>query len=222
MNEYLSCTTSPTQVSKVSLTRNSTNPLYACNIPNFDLTLMGISPIDYNVTLMFYFDILGLGPHCIWTWWFVWYIKPVTYVLCMILCVGREPWSTCLMRCFVLSKELWRKWVFEYLCWAGSSGAHECLSCVEREALELMSVSVVLSEKLWNTWDMKTFVLRRKLWSTWKYKLEVLGISLGAFQVDVEHKLWNIRSLAIVTLGVSYKYILALVLSEELWNCTKV
>ena len=25
-----------------------------CNIPNFDLTLMGISPIDYDVTLIFY------------------------------------------------------------------------------------------------------------------------------------------------------------------------
>ena len=25
-----------------------------CNIPNFDLTVMGISPIDYDVTLMFY------------------------------------------------------------------------------------------------------------------------------------------------------------------------
>ena len=54
-----------------------------------------------------------------------------------------------------------------------------------------------------------------------KIQLEVLGIILGAFQVDVEHKLWNIISLAIVYLGVSYKYILALVLSEELWNCTK-
>ena len=74
----------------------------------------------------------------------------------------------------------------------------------------------VLSEKLWNTWNMKTFVLSRMLWSTWKDKLEVLDIIHGAFQVDVEHKLWNIRSLAIVSLGVSYKYILALVLSEEL------
>ena len=36
-----------------------------CNILNFDLTLMGIRPIDYDVTLMFYFDILGLGPHFI-------------------------------------------------------------------------------------------------------------------------------------------------------------
>ena len=36
-----------------------------CNIPNFYLTPMGISPIDYDVTLMFYFDILGLEPHCI-------------------------------------------------------------------------------------------------------------------------------------------------------------
>ena len=36
-----------------------------------------------------------------------------------------------------------------------------------------------------------------------------------------EHTLSNIRSLAIVSLGVSYKYILAILLSKELWNCTK-
>ena len=35
--------------------------------------------------------------------------------------------------------------------------------------------------------------------------LEVLGISPGAFHVNVEHKLWSIRSLAIVSLGVLYK-----------------
>ena len=49
----------------------------------------------------------------------------------------------------------------------------------------------------------------------------MLGISLGDFHVDVEHKLWNMGSLAIISLGVSYKYILALSLSEELWNYTK-
>ena len=52
------------------------------------------------------------------------------------------------------------------------------------------------------------FVLSVKLWNTWKYKLEVLDITPGAFHVDVEHKFWNIGSLAIVSLGVSYKYIL--------------
>ena len=177
---------------------------------------MDISHIDYDFTLMFYFGILGLEPHCIWTWWFVWYIgrKIITYVLCMILCVGCGPWSTWLMRCFVLSGELWSTWVFKWLCWERISGAHECLCCVEGEDLENMSVYVVLIKKLWNTWVMKTFVLSRKLWSTWKYKLEVLGISPGSFQVDFEHKLWNIGSLVIVSLGVSYKYILALVLSE--------
>ena len=61
--------------------------------------------------------------------------------------------------------------------------------CVERETLE----------------HMKTY-------------LEVLGISSRDFHVDVEHKLWSIRSLAIVSLGVLYKYILELVLSEELWS----
>ena len=61
-----------------------------------------------------------------------------------------------------------------------------------------------------------------KLWNTWKDNLEVLGTSLGAFHVDVEHKLCIIGSLAIASLGVLYKYILALVLSEELWNCTEL
>ena len=45
--------------------------------------------------------------------------------------------------------------------------------------------------------------------------MELLGIIPGAFQIDVEHKLWNIGSLAIVSLGVLYKYILALMLSER-------
>ena len=40
------------------------NP-HSCNIPNFDLILMGITPIDYDFTLMFYSYILSLGPHCI-------------------------------------------------------------------------------------------------------------------------------------------------------------
>ena len=125
-----------------------------------------MSPIDYDVTLMFYFDILGRRKHCIWTRWFVWYTghKPIAYDLYiyMYACVGRGPWSTWLMRCFLLSEELW---------------------------------------------------------NTWKYNLEVLGISPRAYHV-VQNKIWNIGSLAIVFLGVSYKYILALELSEELWNCT--
>ena len=73
--------------------------------------------------------------------------------------------------------------------------------CVDREYLEHMSIIFLLSMNIWNTW---------------KDNLEVLGISPDASHVDVEHKLWNIESLAIVSLGVSYKYILALVLSEEL------
>ena len=49
----------------------------------------------------------------------------------------------------------------------------------------------------------------------------MLAISPRSFQVDVEPKIWNIGSLAIVSVGVSYKYILALVLSKELYNDTK-
>ena len=73
---------------------------------------------------------------------------------------------------------------------------------VEQEALEHMS--------------FQTFVLSMKLWNTWKYNLEVLDLSRRAFHVDVENKLLNIKSLAIVSLGVSYKYIIALALREEL------
>ena len=79
--------------------------------------------------------------------------------------------------------------------------------CVEQEALEHMS--------------FETFVLSVKLLNTWKDNFEVLGISPRAFHVDVQHKFWNIESLAIISLGVSYKYILALMLREEIWNCTK-
>ena len=97
----------------------------------FDLTLMSMSPIGYDVTLMLYFNILGQRPHCIWTWWFVWYIgrKPIAYdiYIYMIACVGRGPWSTWLMRCFVLSEKLWSMWVYDFLCWARICGTHEYL-----------------------------------------------------------------------------------------------
>ena len=111
------------------------------------------------------------------------------------------------MRCFVLSEELWSKWVFKCLYWARRSGAHECLC--------LCWVRSSGTHELW-----------KHLCSAWSYeahekiKLEVLEINPKAFQVDVEHKLWNIRSLAIVSLCVSYKYMLELVLSEENWICT--
>ena len=67
--------------------------------------------------------------------------------------------------------------------------------CVEQEALEHMSYQNLCVEN-------EALI-----------KLEVLGINPRAFHVDVEHKLSNIRSLAIVSLGVSYKYTLELVLS---------
>ena len=79
--------------------------------------------------------------------------------------------------------------------------------CVEIEALEHMSY--------------ENLCVEHEALKHMKNKLKMLGIIPGAFQVDVEHKLWKIVYLAIVSLGVSYKYILALVLSEELWNCTK-
>ena len=48
----------------------------------------------------------------------------------------------------------------------------------------------------------------------------VLSISSRAFHVDVGHKLSSIGSLAIVSLGVSYKYILAFSVERELWHFT--
>ena len=93
--------------------------------------------------------------------------------------------------------------------------------CVEREALEHMSTYICVEREALEHMSLETFVFSMKLWNTRKDNLKVLGISPRDFHVDVEHKLWNVGSLAIVSLGVSYKYILALVLSEELWNCTK-
>ena len=87
---------------------------------------------------------------------------------------------------------------------------------VEWDHLEHMSIYIHVEWEDIEHISYQTFVLSPKLWNTKNIKLEVLGISPGAFQVDVEHKLWNIGSLAIVSLGVSYKYILALVLSEKL------
>ena len=55
-----------------------------------------------------------------------------------------------------------------------------------------------------------------------KIYLEMLGISSGALHVDFEHKLWSIGSLAIVSLGVLYKYIIALVLIELILNYTEL
>ena len=92
---------------------------------------------------------------------------------------------------------------------------------IERGALEHMSTYICDEQEAPEHMSLETFVLIMKLWNTWKYNLEVLDISSRAFHVDVERKLLNIRSLAIVSLGVSYKYILALVLSKELWNLTK-
>ena len=105
---------------------------------------------------------------------------------------------------------------------ARSYGAQGYLMfCVEREDLEHMSIYICVEWESLEHMSYETFVLSMKLWNAWKYNLEVLGISPGALHVDVEHNLWNIGSLAIVSLGVSYKYILELELSEELWNNTK-
>ena len=48
----------------------------------------------------------------------------------------------------------------------------------------------------------------------------MLGISSGEFHVGVEHKIWSIGSLDIVSLGVLYKYILEFSGEKKLLNCT--
>ena len=60
--------------------------------------------------------------------------------------------------------------------------------CVDQEALEHMSSYICVEYK----------ALKQM-----KILLKMLGISSGAFHVDVEHKLWSIGSLAIISLGVS-------------------
>ena len=75
------------------------------------------------------------------------------------------------------------------------------MMCVEQEDLEHLSTYLCVEKE-----DMEHM----------KRKLEVLGISPGAFHVVVANNIWSFGSLAIVSLGVSYKYILVLVLSEEI------
>ena len=81
--------------------------------------------------------ILGRRPHCIWTWWFVLYIgnKPIIEDIYMcVFVLGMDPEA--------------HDW-WDVFCWAMSYGAHEYLNvCVEREAMEHMSVYVVLRKKL--------------------------------------------------------------------------
>ena len=137
---------------------------------------MGISPIAYDVALMFYL--------IYWVW------DPTTYEYDGLF--------------YILGViQLYMFYIYDFMCWAWTVKHHiDEMFCVEWEALKHMILD--------------TFVLSMKIWRTWKDKLEVLGIIPGAFQIDVEIKLWNIGSLAIVSLGVSYKYILALVLREDL------
>ena len=77
-------------------------------------------------------------------------------------------------------------------------------NCVEWEALEHTNVYIFVE---WETLKHMSYenlcVEHESSEAHEKIKLEVLGISPRAFQVDVEHKLWNIRSLAIISLGVS-------------------
>ena len=47
------CNRTSNQNSAINLINKMNSSHTTCNILNFDLTLMGISPIDYDVTLMF-------------------------------------------------------------------------------------------------------------------------------------------------------------------------
>ena len=123
-----------------------------CNILNFYLTLMGISPTDYDVTLMFN--------------WYNGFKNPLHINMMIVWYIGRNPiayfyicWVWTLKHIidemFVLREEIWSTWVFDVLCWARSSGKHVFNFFVEWEALEQMSY--------------ETFVLSRKFSRTWKY-----------------------------------------------------
>ena len=118
---------------------------------------------------------MGWGPYCIWTCWFVLYIghkQIFDYIyiyIYMLVCVGNGPWSTWLMRCFVLSRKLWSTRVIYDLSWARSSGAHEWLMIfVERGAMEHMG----------DWW----FVLSKELWSTWMINDLSWARSFGAYE----------------------------------------
>ena len=86
----------------------------------------------------------------------------------------------------------------------------------DREALEHTSIYIFVERESLEKWVMKHFCWAWSSEAHEKIKLEVLGINPRAFEFDVDHKLWNIGSLAIVSLSLSYKYILEIVLSEEI------
>ena len=110
-------------------TLNSLYNEHLCNILNFGPNTYRHVPIDYDDYIDVLFLYIGSKTPCIWTWWFVLYIgrKPIINDMYMFVCVGSGPWSTWLMRCFVLSGKLWSTWVIGDFCWARRSGAHEWL-----------------------------------------------------------------------------------------------
>ena len=152
-----------------------------CNIPNFGLYTYRHERINYDDILVIYFDILGWRPHFIWTWWFVLYIghKPIIDDINMLVGVGRRPWSTWLMRCFVLSEELCSTWVINVVLSEKLWSTWVLTFVLSEKLSSTWVIDVVLSEKLWSTWVF-IFMLRVNLWNTWKHKLEVLSISFGA------------------------------------------
>ena len=124
----------------------------------FDLTLMGISPIAYDVALMFYFvywekyptrenddlfDILLIRQfHMFYVYDFMCWAWTLKHIINSMFCVEWEALEHMSIWCFVLSKKLWSTYVFDFLCWARRSRKHQCLI-------------LLLSERLWSTWVMK-------------------------------------------------------------------
>ena len=97
-----------------------------CNIPNFGPNIYRHEPIDFDVILIFYFYILVERPHYIWTWWFSFIlgVSQLLMIYIFLFVLGVDPEA----------HDLW-----DVLCWAGCSWAHEWLMiCVERGALEHM------------------------------------------------------------------------------------
>ena len=129
---------------------------FECNIPNFGPNTYRHGPIEYDDYLdVLFLYIMGWGPYCIWTCWFVLYIgrKPIIddiyiYIYICLFVLGVDPKAHDWSEIFALSGKLWSTRVIDDLCWARSFGANEWMMiCVERESLEHMSTYLCVEQE---------------------------------------------------------------------------
>ena len=102
-----------------------------CNIPNFGPTIYRHELIDHDdyIDVLFY---IGSKTPLHMDMMIVLYIrcKPIVYdiyVYIYVGCIGHGPWSTWLMKCFVLGMDPEAHDWWYVLCWARGYGAHEYL-----------------------------------------------------------------------------------------------